>query len=123
MAHGGSIVVIGSVAAFHAFPNHPAYCASKGALISLVRQIALDYGPAIRINLLCPAQVMTPLLQDSVRAFEHPDQILAETAQRLPMKRLGTTEDIASATRFLLGGESSWITGSYFVIDGGFLAT
>jgi NAD(P)-dependent dehydrogenase (short-subunit alcohol dehydrogenase family) len=67
--------------------------------------------------------VVTPLLLDSVRAFEHPDQILAETAQRLPMKRLGTTDDIAGATRFLLGGESSWITGSYFVIDGGFLAT
>ena len=120
---GGSIVVIGSVAAFHAFPNHPAYTASKGALPALVRQVALDYGPEIRINLVCPAQVKTPLLDNSVRAFENPDEILEETARRLPLKRLGTPEDIANAVLYLLGDTASWVTGSYFVIDGGFLAT
>ena len=120
---GGSIVIIGSIAAFHAFPNHPAYCASKGALLSLVRQIALDFGPSIRINLVCPAQVQTPLLEASAQAFDDPQHILAQTAMRLPLKRLGTTTDIAEAVLFLLSDASSWVTGTHFIIDGGFLAT
>ena len=120
---GGSVVVIGSVAAFHSFPNHPAYTASKGALIPLVKQLALDYGPQIRINVICPAQVRTPLLENSVQAFANPESILDQTAQRLPMKRLGLPSDIAQATAFLLSEKASWITGSHFVVDGGFLAT
>ncbi|NND32907.1 MAG: SDR family oxidoreductase [Saprospiraceae bacterium] len=123
MSKGGSIVLMGSVAAFHAFPNHPAYSASKGALIALVRQIALDYGPDIRINLVCPAQVKTPLLEDSVRAFPNPQRILEDTAAKLPLKRLGTTTDISNMTQFLLSEQSAWVTGSCFNIDGGFLAT
>ncbi|MFO7924593.1 MAG: SDR family oxidoreductase [Bacteroidales bacterium] len=120
---GGSIVIIGSVAAFHAFPSHPAYCASKGALVSLVRQVAADYGPSIRINLVCPAQVDTPLLRDSVKAFEDPQTIIQRTESKLPMKRLGTAKDIAEAVLFLAGDSSSWITGSCLTIDGGFLCT
>lgn len=120
---GGSIVIIGSVAAFHAFPGHAAYCASKGALVSLVRQVAADYGPEIRINLVCPAQVDTPLLHNSVKAFDNPETIISQTESKLPMKRLGTTKDIADAVHFLAGDSSSWITGSCLTIDGGFLCT
>jgi NAD(P)-dependent dehydrogenase (short-subunit alcohol dehydrogenase family) len=120
---GGNIVIIGSVAAFHAFPGHPAYCASKGALVSLVRQVAADYGPAIRINLICPAQVDTPLLRDSVRAFDNPHTIINQTEARLPLRRLGTVKDIADAVHFLAGDSSSWITGSCLTVDGGFLCT
>lgn len=120
---GGNIVVIGSIAAFHAFPNHPAYTASKGALPALIKQTALDYGPEIRINLICPAQVKTPLLDRSARAFDNPTEILEQTAQRLPLKRLGTPEDIANAALYLLSDAASWVTGSHFIIDGGFLAT
>jgi NAD(P)-dependent dehydrogenase (short-subunit alcohol dehydrogenase family) len=120
---GGSIVIIGSVAAFHAFPGHPAYSATKGALVALVRQVAADYGPSVRINLLCPAQVDTPLLRESVRAFDNPDTIISQTESRLPLKRLGTTTDIAEAAYFLASDSSSWITGSCLTIDGGFLCT
>jgi NAD(P)-dependent dehydrogenase (short-subunit alcohol dehydrogenase family) len=120
---GGSIVIIGSVAAFHGFPSHPAYCATKGALVSLVRQVAADYGPSIRINLLCPAQVDTPLLQNSVKAFDDPETIISRTKERLPLKRLGTSKDIAEAAFFLAGDSSSWVTGSCLTIDGGFLCT
>lgn len=119
----GSIVIIGSVAANHAFPNHPAYSASKGALPALVRQVAKDYGPEIRINLVSPAQVNSSLLQNSVKAFDNPDEILAKTAARLPMKRLGEPEDIALTVLHLLSDKASWITGSHFVVDGGFSAT
>lgn len=117
---GGSIVIIGSIASRHAFPNHPAYAASKAALEGLVRQAALDYSPEIRINLITPAQVDTPLLRDSVKAFENPETIIQETEEKIPMKRLGTTKDINSAIAFLLSDDSSWITGSNIVVDGGF---
>ena len=123
LKEGGQVVIIGSVAALHAFPDHPAYTASKAALPGLVKQIALDYGPAIRINLVSPAQVLTPLLQDSVKAFENPETILEETAASLPMKRLGLPRDITNMVLYLLGEEASWITGSNFVVDGGFLST
>ncbi len=123
LTDGGQVVVIGSVAANHAFPEHPAYTASKGALPALVKQVALDYGPQVRINLVSPAQVLTPLLQDSVKAFENPDTILQETANKLPLKRLGNPSDITNMVLFLLGEQSSWVTGSNFVVDGGFLST
>ncbi len=116
---GGSIVVNGSIAAFHCFPNHPAYCASKGALIPLVKQIAIDYGPEIRINLICPAQVDTPLLRYSARAFPEPDKIIQEVADGMPMKRIGVPEDIAKAALFLASDDASWITGTALTIDGG----
>lgn len=120
---GGNIVIIGSVAASHAFPNHPAYTATKGALPPLVRQLAKDYGPEFRINLVSPAQVETPLLFHSVKAFENADEILEETANKLPMHRLGIPQDISNMVLFLLSQEASWITGSNFNVDGGFLAT
>lgn len=120
---GGSIVIIGSVAASHSFPNHPAYTASKAALPALVKQVALDYGPAVRINMVSPAQIETPLLHNSVQAFENPESILKETAERLPMKRLGTPQDIAEAVLYLLSDSASWVTGTNLTVDGGFLAT
>lgn len=119
----GAIVIVGSIAAYHVFPNHPAYCASKGALIPLVKQVALDYGPEIRINLIHPAQVDTPLLRNSVKAFDNPESIIQETENRLPLKRLGLPEDIAQAALYLVSEKSSWITGTGFVVDGGFLCT
>lgn len=117
----GSIVIIGSIASQKVFPGHPAYCASKGALTQLTKQIALDYGPEIRINLLNPGQVNTPLLQESTKAFPNPETIIEETKQSIPLKRLGLPEDIAKATLFLVSDDASWITGSSLVIDGGVL--
>jgi NAD(P)-dependent dehydrogenase (short-subunit alcohol dehydrogenase family) len=119
--NGGSIVVTGSIAAFKAFPNHPAYCASKGALVPLVRQLAIDLAPRIRVNVICPGQVDTPLLHDSVSAFPHPDTILRETAARIPLKRFGTPKDLAQAALFLAGDESTWMTGTAITLDGGLM--
>ena len=119
----GSIVIIGSIASQKVFPGHPAYCASKGALTQLTKQIALDYGPEVRINLLNPGQVDTPLLQESTKAFPNPETIIEETRQNIPLKRLGDPEDIAKATLFLASDDASWITGSSLVIDGGVLCS
>lgn len=117
----GTILVNSSIAAFKSFPNHAAYCASKAALIALVKAMALDHSPYIRVNAICPGPVDTPLIWDSAKAFENPESIVQQTAGNTLMKRLGTPEDIASLALFLVSDEASWITGSAFTIDGGIL--
>ena len=106
-----------------AFPNHPAYCASKGALIPLVKQLALDYGPTIRANLMCPGPVDTPLLWDSAKAFPDPAVAVQNAGARTALKRLGLPADIANLALFLASNDSSWITGGAFTIDGGALVS
>lgn len=115
----GTVVVTGSIAAHKGFPNHAAYCASKGAVESLVRQTAVDYAPGIRINLIQPGPVETKLYNDSAIAFPNPDTVLDEVPESLPMKRTGSPNDIAQTVLFLASEESSWITGSVIAIDGG----
>ena len=117
----GSVVIVGSIAAFKGFPNHAAYCASKGALLGLVRQAAIDYGPTIRLNLLCPGPVDTPLIWESAVAFPDPARAVADVGQRTLLKRLGTPDDIARAALFLASTDSSWITGTALTIDGGIM--
>lgn len=115
----GSIVAIGSIAAYRGFPGHAAYCASKGALVPLIRQVAMDYAPGIRANILCPGPVDTPLLWSSAQAFPDPSKAVSDVAERTPLKRLGTPEDIARAALFLACDDSSWIDGAALNIDGG----
>lgn len=119
---GGAIVINGSIAAWKGFPNHPAYCASKGALLSLTRQLAVDLAPDIRVNILCTGQVDTPLLWDSARAFPDPASAVRAVAERMPLKRLGTPDDVARAVLFLAGDDAAWITGAALTIDGGITA-
>ena len=117
----GAAVIGGSIAALKGFPNHAAYCASKGALLALVRQAAIDYGPDIRINVLCPGPVDTPLIWDSASAFPDPSRAVSDVAQKTLLKRLGSPEDIARAALFLASDESGWITGTSITIDGGIM--
>ncbi|PZX56678.1 SDR family NAD(P)-dependent oxidoreductase [Algoriphagus chordae] len=119
---GGVILANSSIAAFKSFPNHAAYCASKAALVALVKEMALDYGPTIRVNTICPGPVDTPMIWDSAKAFDDPDTIVEQTANTTLMKRLGKPEDIASLALFLVSDEASWITGAAYTIDGGILA-
>jgi NAD(P)-dependent dehydrogenase (short-subunit alcohol dehydrogenase family) len=117
----GAVVIGGSIAALKAFPNHAAYCASKGALLALVRQVAVDYGPDVRINLLCPGPVDTPLIWDSAAAFPDPARAVSDVAQKTLLKRLGSPDDIARAALFLASDESGWTTGTSLTIDGGIM--
>ncbi len=121
-AGGGVIVINASIAGFKAFPNHPAYCASKGALISLTKNLALDYADhKIRVNCLCPGPVDTPLIWDSAKAFENPETVVQEVGNNTLMKRLGTPDDVAKAGLFLACNDSAWITGIALTIDGGIM--
>lgn len=115
----GSIVVTGSIAAHKAFPNHAAYCASKGALEALVKQAAVDYAPDIRINMVSPGPTETTLYQDSAAAFPNPETVLDEVPDSLPMKRIGHPMEIAKAVLFLASDDSPWTTGSVLTVDGG----
>jgi NAD(P)-dependent dehydrogenase (short-subunit alcohol dehydrogenase family) len=117
----GSFVVVSSIAAIKAFPNHAAYCASKGALVSLVRQVAIDYGPKVRVNALCPGPTDTPLIWDSAVAFPDPAKAVEDVGKRTLMKRLGRPEDVARAALFLASRDSDWITGTSLTVDGGIM--
>lgn len=117
--NGGSIVVTGSIGSQKGFPNHAAYCASKGSLPALVKQAAVDYAPDIRVNLIQPGPTDTNLYEDSRFAFPNPDTILDEVPEDLPMNRIGSPDDIAKAALFLASDDASWITGSILTVDGG----
>ncbi|HEA21044.1 hypothetical protein LCGC14_1317850 [marine sediment metagenome] len=118
---GGAIVINTSIAAFKSFPNHPAYCASKAAAVALMKQMAVEYAPDIRINAICPGPVDTPFLWDSAKAFKNPDSAVEDAKNATLLNRLGTPEDIAKLTLFLASEDASWITGSSMTIDGGIL--
>ena len=119
----GVIIANASIAAFKCFPNHPVYCASKAALVSLVKQTALDYGSEIRANAICPGPVDTPLIWNSAEAFGDPDKVIDNVKEATPLKRLGTPEDIAKLALFLASEDSSWMSGSAVTIDGGVMVT
>lgn len=119
----GNILINSSIAAFKSFPNHPAYCASKAASLALMKQMAVEYAPKIRVNAICPGPVDTPLLLDSAKAFEDPETAVENAGKTTLLNRLGTPEDISKLALFLVSEDSSWITGSAMTIDGGILNT
>ena len=116
---GGSIIVTGSLASQKGFPNHAAYCATKGAVESLVRQVAVDSAPVVRINMIAQGAIDTELYRSSAVAFPNPDTILDEVPGTIPMQRTGTPLDVARAALFLASDESEWITGTVLTVDGG----
>ena len=120
---GGAIVINASIAAFKSFPNHPAYCASKAGAVALMKQMAVEYAPNIRINAICPGPVDTPFLWDSAKAFDNADSAVEDAKNATLMNRLGTPEDIAKLTLFLASEDASWITGTAMTIDGGIVNT
>jgi NAD(P)-dependent dehydrogenase (short-subunit alcohol dehydrogenase family) len=119
----GNILINASIAAFKSFPNHPAYCASKAGAVALMKQMAVDYAPNIRVNAICPGPVDTPLLWESAKAFEQPETAVENAKRTTLLKRLGTPQDITKLVLFLVSDDSSWITGTTVTIDGGIINT
>jgi meso-butanediol dehydrogenase/(S,S)-butanediol dehydrogenase/diacetyl reductase len=117
---GGAIVHNASVAALKGIPDRSAYSASKGALVSLTRAMAIDYiKENIRVNCVCAGTTDTPALAERMRAFDDPDAAKAAFVARQPMGRLGKDREIAQAMLFACIEEASYMTGSAIVIDGG----
>jgi meso-butanediol dehydrogenase / (S,S)-butanediol dehydrogenase / diacetyl reductase len=117
---GGSIVNIASVAAIVGLKKRAAYCASKGAVVSLTRALAVDHvGDGIRVNAVCPGTVDTPWVR---RLVEDAGESLDELTARQPLGRLGTPEEVADAVAYLASDAARFVTGSVLVIDGGLTA-
>jgi NAD(P)-dependent dehydrogenase (short-subunit alcohol dehydrogenase family) len=118
----GAIVNISSVHS-HATVNGVApYAASKGGITALTRNMAIDYGPAIRVNAIAPGWVLTPLIQGIFDGYDDPAEQQRLVEQRQVMKRIGRPEDIGHAAAFLASDEASFITGTQLFVDGGLTA-
>lgn len=114
---GGSIVNTASMAAKVAFPQLVAYSASKGAVMMMTKNAAVEYADrGIRVNCFCPGSIDTAMLNGMPR--EYIDAVIAAN----PVKRVGRPEEIADLALFLASDESSFITGTEIVIDGGYTA-
>jgi NAD(P)-dependent dehydrogenase (short-subunit alcohol dehydrogenase family) len=121
-AGGGSIINQGSVAALVGIANFASYCAAKGAVVALTRSMSVDLAPrGIRVNVICPGTVYTPLMEPMLRARGGGDMAagLALTVAKYPIGRLGTPEEIAAVALFLASDDSSFLTGSVITADGG----
>ena len=119
----GVIVITTSVAAFVGFPAHALYCASKGALESMIRAMATDHAGCIRVVGVCPGTIDTPMLAASAAGWTKPlEELYADVATRIPVRRLGQPVDVAKAAAFLMSDDAEYIDAVSLVLDGGTLA-
>ncbi|MGF7151526.1 NAD(P)-dependent dehydrogenase (short-subunit alcohol dehydrogenase family) [Sphingomonas zeicaulis] len=116
----GNFLFLSSVNSTFATPGLAAYAASKAAIDSLTRTLALEFAPDnVRVNAIRPASIDTPLLQRSFDGTEDAAAARQANIARHPLGRLGTPEDVAALALFLCSDEASWITGVDYLIDGG----
>lgn len=121
MYGGGSIINIASDAGVSGNYGCPVYCASKGAVVSLTRALALDLAPQIRVNCVCPADVDTPLLARQL-VDANGGYTLADMEASYPLGRIGRAEEIAHAICSVASPANSFMTGSIITVDGGITA-
>ena len=124
-AGGGSIVNIASLAGLRCLPGLPAYCTTKGALIMLTQQVALDFGPSnVRCNAICPGPVRTGLLESGMARMakatgRNVEEVFDMVTESVPLRRPSSPKEIAAACVFLASDEASFVTGSTMLVDGG----
>jgi len=119
----GAIVNVGSIAGVVGIRDRAAYSASKGAVLALTRSLHADFHQqGIRVNAVVPGTVHTPWVERITANYAHPDEAIAQMAQRQPIGRMGTPQEIAEAVWFLLSPANSFSYGSLLVVDGGMTA-
>jgi NAD(P)-dependent dehydrogenase (short-subunit alcohol dehydrogenase family) len=126
MARGGSIVLVSSVQALACQTGVAAYAASKGALESMMRAMAIDHAEdEIRVNTVLPGTVDTPMVRSSAERFRgaNPsEQLLEQWGNNHPVGRVAKASEVANVIAFLLREEASFLTGASYRVDGGLLA-
>lgn len=125
LASHGVIVNIGSVAGLIGVKRRFAYCASKGAVVALTRQLAADYPARIRANCICPGTVDTPFVEAYLEKYHshEKERVREELHHRQPIGRMGLPAEVANLALYLASESSAFVTGSVFTIDGGWSAT
>ena len=119
----GAVVNVASVAGVIGLTNRFAYCATKGAVVSMTRAMALDYaGRGVRANCVCPGTIDTPWVESMAAGAGDREVFWTEMAARQPVGRLGTAEEVAAAIAFLCSADSEFMTGSALIVDGGLTA-
>jgi NAD(P)-dependent dehydrogenase (short-subunit alcohol dehydrogenase family) len=114
--HGGSVLIVASVAGLKSSEGIAAYGVSKAALVNLTTQLAVELGPTVRVNAVAPAVVRTRFAEALFSGRE--EQVTAQ----YPVGRLGVPEDVGEAAAYLLGDGAGWVTGQTLVLDGGALS-
>jgi NAD(P)-dependent dehydrogenase (short-subunit alcohol dehydrogenase family) len=114
--HGGSVLIVASVAGLKSSEGIAAYGVSKAALVNLTTQLAVELGPKVRVNAVAPAVVKTRFAEALFTGRED------KLSRQYPVGRLGTPEDIGEAAAYLLGDAAGWVTGQTLVLDGGALS-
>lgn len=124
LAAKGRVVNIGSVAGLIGIKRRFAYCAAKGAVVALSRQLAVDYAGRVRVNCICPGTVHTPFVEAYLEKFHkhEKDKIREELHQRQPVGRMGRPEEIGYMALYLCSDEAEFVTGATPTIDGGWTA-
>ena len=119
---GGSIVNIASLAGVRCLPSMPAYCSSKGGLIQLSAQCALEYGPQkIRSNVVAPGATKTEMLVNAMKSLSEAikKDAMEVLTESVPLRHPASTEEITGAVSFLASDDASFITGAFLLVDGG----
>jgi NAD(P)-dependent dehydrogenase (short-subunit alcohol dehydrogenase family) len=120
---GGSVINLSSILGKVALPGAAAYCASKGAVLMLTKAAALEWAPlGIRVNSIHPGFIDTPMVSGALRRAENGEERREMIISRHALGRMGEPREIADAVVFLASDESSFMTGSELVVDGGYTA-
>jgi len=124
LAAKGTIVNIGSVAGLIGVKRRFAYCATKGAVVAMSRQLAVDYAGRVRVNCICPGTVATPFVDAYIEKnfASEKEKAWAELHARQPIGRVGYPMEIAHMALYLCSREAEFVTGSIMTIDGGWTA-
>lgn len=112
-ARTGSLVAVSSVHALFGMAGRPAYAASKGGITALVRQLAVEYGPAVRVNAVLPGPIHTGVWDGVEQA------VIQQAADATILRRMGQATEVAAAITFLASADASFITGVSLLVDGG----
>jgi NAD(P)-dependent dehydrogenase (short-subunit alcohol dehydrogenase family) len=123
-AGGGAIVNLGSISSFVAQPSFITYSATKGALVQMTRNMAMDLAPFnIRVNCVCPGTILTRASYEHMeKVGQSLEEFVAEQAPKHLLNRIGDPREVAYPILFLASDEASFITGTYLMVDGGYTA-